>query len=147
MKKLAVGVLVGFVFGVLALYLGQRAFAPKVVYMTPACEARVKLSVVGNGIEVQPPNVCLFLDHKLKWDVASAAGDKVEIDFKITGGPFEHVASSTNPSPGHYEIQGPGEIDSNVAKKDGPWRYTIKWTLGADGKVITLDPVVCIRKG
>jgi hypothetical protein len=149
MKKVAVAVLAGFVIGLLAFYLGQRAFAPKAVYMTPACEARVKLSVVGNGIDVQPPNVCLFVDHRLKWDVVSAEGDKVEIDFKVGEGPFVYVNSATNTKPGHYEIQRPGEIDSNVAKTgtEGPWRYTIKWTVGADGTVITLDPVVCIRKG
>jgi hypothetical protein len=149
MKKLAAAVLAGFAIGLLAFYLGQRAFARKAVYLPPDCEARVKLSVVGNAIEPQPPNACLFVGHRLKWDVVSAEGDKVEIDFKIAGGPFEHVASATNPTPGHYEIQKPGEIDSNVARTntEGGWRYTIKWTVGADGRVITLDPVVCIRKG
>jgi hypothetical protein len=91
--------------------------------------------------------VPVHLGGGLRWEVNSAAGDKVEIEFNNPGGPFAHDPNNPhNPRKGRYETMQPTDIDSNPATAKGRWKYTVTWT-PAGGAAIILDPEVCIRGG
>jgi hypothetical protein len=146
MKTIA-AVLAGVVIGAGALYLGQRLLEP--AYMTPDCEALVRIYRVGDHFEVKPKNVCLHVDRRLKWEVNTPPGDKVEIVFDSPDGFAFPGITAENPKPGHYMTtpQKPSEIDSNLAKTEGSWPYKVLWTPAGATVAKEIDPVVCIRKG
>jgi len=146
--KTAVALLAGIVLGALGVFFGYPVYEMRGAEMNPECTTVVKLSLAGSAINAVPPNACLHRGRKLTWDVSAGAQDKVEIDFKQSGGPFEHGVSNNphNPRKGHYEITGPGDIDSNKAIAKGRWEYKVTWT-PQGGQPIVLDPAVCIRGG
>jgi hypothetical protein len=145
--KTVVTLLIGVAVGAVGVYFGQPYYEGISANMTPQCRALVRLSLSGNQIVVKPENTCLHRGRALSWEVNGGAGDKVEIDFKKEQGPFDHAPNNPhNPRKGHYEMTGPGEIDSNPASARGRWEYKVTWT-PAGGQPITLDPEVCIRGG
>ena len=148
--KTAAAVLAGIVIGALGVFFGYPVYEMQGADMSPECTTIVKLSFSGNAIRAIPPNACLHKGRKLTWAVSAGDNDKVEIDFKKEQGPFDHTDNNNpnphNPRKGHYEITGPGDIDSNQANAQGRWEYKVTWT-PQGGQPITLDPAVCIRGG
>lgn len=139
---------VGVAMGGLAAYLLLPVIEMRGAMTTPQCKAVVRLSLVGNAIQVVPPNTCLHKGRNLTWDVFGAGvDDMVEIDFKnpTPQGPFP-TGNPHNPRPGHYEKKGAGEIETKPAGQKGRFDYKITWT-PSGGPPVTLDPAVCIRGG
>jgi len=146
----AVGVAAGILIGGVAAYFGLRLYQTRGMETAPVCEARVRIARnPDNGnFEVTPKNVCLFLGHHLKWDVATPDGDTVEIVFDEPDKAFPYDAGNgDNPAPGRYKTKRPKHIDSNAALTIGRWNYKVLWTPAGSDTAREIDPAICIRGG
>jgi hypothetical protein len=144
-------VLVGFVFGVAAVLIGQRLFSRQFLSGLPPAmgKADVWISLDAGGTPtVNPDTASLPLGQNLTWKIDSKMeSGEVDIKFVKGNGPFKDVPGNPHRKAKgwyHRKKADKRDVDSNPAEKNGLWKYSVTYTPDG-GQPKTKDPAVCIR--